>query len=48
VLGVKIVRGPETLPRTGAPTGLLLALGLGLVVAGSGLVARAGAYDRRH
>lgn len=47
VLGVKIVR-PPALPRTGAPTGVLLAVGLGLVVLGAGMVARGEAYGRRH
>jgi len=48
VLGVKIVQ-PPTLPQTGSPvTGLLVALGIGLAVAGSGLVFGAGRYQRQH
>ena len=49
VKGVKIVKRPvPQLPRTGAPTGLLLAAGLALVVGGGALVLQANRYERQH
>jgi uncharacterized surface anchored protein len=47
VLGVKIVK-PAQLPTTGSPTGLLLALGLGLTVAGAGVVYGSTKHQRQH
>lgn len=50
VLGVKIVhpRPAPQLPFTGAPTALLVAVGLGLTVVGVGMVAGSGRPARRH
>jgi hypothetical protein len=47
VLGVKIVKPPQ-LPTTGSPTGLLLALGLGLTIAGAGVVYGSMRHQRQH
>jgi hypothetical protein len=52
VLGVKHTRkptGPAALPMTGvSTTGMLALLGVGLVVAGGGLLVRGGTYQRQH
>lgn len=48
VKGVKIVKAPPELPRTGAPTGLLVAAGLALVAGGVGMTAASARYARQH
>lgn len=53
VRGVRLTQAPAaptapTLPNTGAASGLMLAVGLGLVVVGGTFVARAGRYQRQH